>query len=653
MNAIDFHTWSGNIINYFEVFTDNDMNLYLSGSFRERIFFQDTFLVHCNTPYTLLPDIFVIKLNQNYEVVWADIIGGTLQDKLNGFAISDDDNIYMVTEHSADIQCPTTVSFFEQDTACFDHGFVSILKMDKDKNLIWRNEFHGRVSGDFFIGADNNIHYQGYTPYNVIINDDTLFNIYNPNYYQPEFIISYDPEGVILQARIIDYKIRIRDMEINSSGEYFISGTVLDTLILEQDTVIVPPGFYYNILMKFNNEFELMWYKILIAEPDQTINSFQLRLIDENIIFSTTCDKNVQFEDTLLSLGNNMELVMGEYTTDGQLVNIIATKSTGDLLAGTPIVVDNCGDIINSGSFKGSGIFTDDTLYSSIGGYSDFFIAKLDRVNHNSIYLGPDTTVCKQFTITAPNGYLYYSWNDTISNQNYYLATQTGTYYFACSNKDGCWLYDTINIDIHPGFEINLGSDTTIRENDTIVLSVVDQFESYLWSDGSTSNLITIIGSDYGLGTFPIWVEVSDGPCIVTDTIIITIENAYGLDELLNSELNVFPTPFAKEIIIELKSEYQSIEIYNQNNDLLLIEDLKLESVKTKDIKAILKGFSIEKKVLVVLVKQNLDIVNASNNLENVKIILANSLNCVDILNYPTILMVEDAVEVIENTYKL
>lgn len=89
------------------------------------------------------------------------------------------------------------------------------------------------------------------------------------------------------------------------------------------------------------------------------------------------------------------------------------------------------------------------------------------------------------------------------------------------------------------------------------------------------------------------------------------------------------------------------------HDNLLLIEDFKVESVKTKDIKAILKKLSIEKKVLIVLVKQDLDIVNASNNLKNVKIILANSLNCVDILNYPTVLMVEDAVEVIENTYKL
>lgn len=112
---------------------------------------------------------------------------------------------------------------------------------------------------------------------------------------------------------------------------------------------------------------------------------------------------------------------------------------------------------------------------------------------------------------------------------------------------------------------------------------------------------------------------------------------------------------FTKSLNKKMKQKalYMCLSDRVMNDNLLLIEDLKVESVKTKDIKAILKNLSVEKKVLIVLAKQDLDIVKASNNLKNIKIILANSLNCVDILNYPTVLMVEDAVEVIENTYKL
>jgi len=101
------------------------------------------------------------------------------------------------------------------------------------------------------------------------------------------------------------------------------------------------------------------------------------------------------------------------------------------------------------------------------------------------------------------------------------------------------------------------------------------------------------------------------------------------------------------------KALYMCLSDRVMHEDLFLLEELKLDSVKTKDFNVILKALPVKKKVLVVLAKQDLNIVNASKNLENVKIILADSLNCVDILNYPTVIVVEDAVEVIENTYKL
>ncbi len=86
---------------------------------------------------------------------------------------------------------------------------------------------------------------------------------------------------------------------------------------------------------------------------------------------------------------------------------------------------------------------------------------------------------------------------------------------------------------------------------------------------------------------------------------------------------------------------------------LLLLDKLELAEAKTKDVKEILKALPVDKKVLIVLDKQDQNLVKATNNLKNVKVILADSLNCVDLLNYPTVLMLEPAVEIIEKTYKL
>ncbi|NOX45814.1 MAG: T9SS type A sorting domain-containing protein, partial [Chlorobi bacterium] len=139
----------------------------------------------------------------------------------------------------------------------------------------------------------------------------------------------------------------------------------------------------------------------------------------------------------------------------------------------------------------------------------------------------------------------------------------------------GCWLYDTINVGIHPGFSIDIGVDTTIRENDTIIFSIPDEFEFYSWSDGSSSNKITITGSDYGVGTFPVWVEVADGPCFETDTIILTIKSEFGIEEKTNRIINIYPNPFEETFTVEIKPEYQIIEVLDLNGIRLFTKDLE------------------------------------------------------------------------------
>ena len=63
---------------------------------------------------------------------------------------------------------------------------------------------------------------------------------------------------------------------------------------------------------------------------------------------------------------------------------------------------------------------------------------------------------------------------------------------------------------------VNLGNDTSFCDGDSISLSVLNTFNSILWSTGSTANALFIDTA----GTF--WVEVSDSLCKNRDTINIT-----------------------------------------------------------------------------------------------------------------------------------
>jgi large subunit ribosomal protein L4 len=104
---------------------------------------------------------------------------------------------------------------------------------------------------------------------------------------------------------------------------------------------------------------------------------------------------------------------------------------------------------------------------------------------------------------------------------------------------------------------------------------------------------------------------------------------------------------------MKVRALYMCLADKINDKNFLLLDNLELSAIKTKEILQTLKNLPVQKKVLLVLPKQDQKIVKACDNLPNIKVILADSLNCVDILNYNTVLVLEEAMEVIEKTYKL
>ena len=436
------------------------------------------------------------------------------------------------------------------------------MKIDRDKNLIWRKEIIKGGNGSFFMGGDGKLHFSGRVFQYIVINGDTLHNPYQPNYFNPPYINSYSPDGELIRAEMIDINLWLRDFEVNTSGDYIVSGFISDTLIVEQDTIIVPPDYTYHIIAKLNQSFEVVWYNLTIEEPSQDFSGFELELDQDNIIFSANGNKEVQIADTVLDMGFRNGMIIGELNDQGDLLNIETVHSSFEVRVLWEPMLDNCNNLVLSGIVQGVAALGTDTVESHWGLLEDAFIAKLLINEYINIDLGKDTFACKEYTIIGPANYLYYSWNDQISNQNQIAVYESGTYYFACSNGDGCWAYDTINIEILPGFQIDLGNDTTIDLNDTLLLSVAGQYESYVWSTGDTVQSITIIGNDFGLGTFPIWVEVSDGLCVERDSLDLTINDDFGINESGNEPIVIYPNPFVHEIIVKGISENSLVELY-------------------------------------------------------------------------------------------
>ena len=88
-----------------------------------------------------------------------------------------------------------------------------------------------------------------------------------------------------------------------------------------------------------------------------------------------------------------------------------------------------------------------------------------------------------------------------------------------------------------------------------------------------------------------------------------------------------------------------------QDNDMIVLDSLKVEEFKTKTIVAMLKALNVEGKALLVTAEADQKVVKSAANIAGVKTAAVNTLNVYDILNYDKFIVAEDAVAKIEEVY--
>ena len=87
------------------------------------------------------------------------------------------------------------------------------------------------------------------------------------------------------------------------------------------------------------------------------------------------------------------------------------------------------------------------------------------------------------------------------------------------------------------------------------------------------------------------------------------------------------------------------------NNEIIVIDDIKFDSPKTKDMTNFLTKINADKKALIVMGEKNENIIKSANNIPNVQTALVNTLNVYDILKYNSFIITKDAVRKVEEVY--
>ncbi len=87
------------------------------------------------------------------------------------------------------------------------------------------------------------------------------------------------------------------------------------------------------------------------------------------------------------------------------------------------------------------------------------------------------------------------------------------------------------------------------------------------------------------------------------------------------------------------------------DNNIVVLEAIKLEEFKTKTVVNMLKALNVEGKALIVMPEVDTKVIKSAANIPGVKTTLVNTLNVYDILNYDKFIVVKDAVAKIEEVY--
>ena len=140
-------------------------------------------------------------------------------------------------------------------------------------------------------------------------------------------------------------------------------------------------------------------------------------------------------------------------------------------------------------------------------------------VSSPDIDLGGDTYVClgETFVITPVGEFNSFLWHDGSTGPSY-STDQAGWIAVEVTDVYGCPGGDSLYLSIYDLPEVDLGNDTALCGDESLLLDAGTDGRYFSWSTGEISQQITV----YRANNQPVWVEVEDEfGCINSDTMVI------------------------------------------------------------------------------------------------------------------------------------
>jgi len=584
---------------------DASGNLYMTGDIQGTATFGGG--ITLTTPSNA-PDIFVSKHNSSGVIQWAVKFGDTDQEYGTGIATDNSGNIYVIGVSANDItfgSTTLTINGTNEEIAFLiklnpsgvlqwakkinpDYSaYITDIFIDNNNNIFVTGGVSDYVgsSGDGFLIAKyntsgtqiwyNTYGFGVYVKNTYGITSDNLGNIVVVGRYMQTMTLgsttlnasaSLDMDGFIAKLSSSGTVLWAKNMTSPGQGQDALMSVVTDAgnniyTVGHVDSTAIVGGIIIplndgdkEIIIKYDQSGNPVWVKA--SQVGWANNRQRITLGNDNNIYIAGC-----FAD---SLQLDSIIITGFGSNDG-FIGCIDTSGTIKWLKGfgstqaegaNGIVLNSTNDVFVAGGFRGTVIFGATTLTST--GSTDIYLAKFKQCDPplaNITYTGSlsictgeskslSTTFCSSFS------YQWFLNNVAINGATLpsYDATQAGSYKVQVASVPGCeTMSNTIVLTSNTILPPTISGNNKICEpNTTTTINAGNGYSSYSWSNGSTSQIISV-----GAGNYSVTVTNSSG-CSSNSSIQVTLnqlpEVEAGNDTTISSGASViiggFPSAF-------------------------------------------------------------------------------------------------------------
>ena len=416
-------------------------------------------------------DIFVCKLSNNGNLLWAKRIGGASADVAYDIELDAQNNVYSTGFYWATADFDPGPGVFNLTSPAFGNGYV--LKLS--------------TNGDFIRVADlsGNSRVRG-----ISMKIDKTNHLYVTGNFDGE--ADFDPGA----------------------------GTALLNSAIDDDDIFIG---------KYDLDFNLIWIKQIEGPSFQKV--FDINVDTADNIYTTghyngTADFDPGPAEYKLTAAGDPDIFVLKLNSSGEFVWV--AQATGSFFgSGYSLMVDKSDNIYVGGTFEGTKDFDPgpDEVKRTSAGRSEMFIEKLRQCPNTAIAQTLNITSCTAYTLgnkiyDSTGTYTHLVLNSMgcdsivitlnltinrivknitadICEGAFYVAggapqTKAGIYYDTLKTAAGCDSVIVTHLSVREKPKPVLGANRNICEGQTIVLNP-GTFETYLWQDLSTRPQYSVI----------------------------------------------------------------------------------------------------------------------------------------------------------------